>query len=154
MHFSLCAYVYLHIWKTEKNKHVLYTVYADIRACKKTHMHMTTYRSISPWRGKWSKCGTLFVFLELYRDQTVWFFPVTMLLPWTWPASWRLPLQCSCQLEMKYKKPWTATMLNCSDAIVHEICRCPCWSIHCGEICYSHKTTCWNSLKFAKGKVI
>ena len=118
----ICISAYMKNWK---NKHVLYTVYADIRACKKTHMHITTYRSISPWRGKWSKCGILFVFLELYCDQTVWFFPVTMLLPWTWPASWRLPLQCSCQLEMKYKKPWTATMLNCSDAIVHEICRCP-----------------------------
>ena len=32
---------------------------------------------------------------------------------------------------MKYKKPWKATMLNCSDAIVHEICRCHWWSIHC-----------------------
>ena len=119
------------MWKTEK-KHLLYTVYADIRACKKTHMHITTYRSISPGRQKWSNVAFCSFFLELYCDQTVWFFPVTMLLPWTWPSCWWLPLQCPWHFEMKYKKPLNATMLNSSDAIVHEICRCPWWSIHCG----------------------
>ena len=33
-----------------------------------------TYGSISPGRGKWSKCGIFFIFLELCCDQTVWLF--------------------------------------------------------------------------------
>ena len=51
-HKRICILVYVHmyicIYEKLKKKHVLYTVYADIRACKKTHMHITTYRSISP----------------------------------------------------------------------------------------------------------